>query len=165
MKPRILLLSLSALLALPLPAQEGKLVVLEIQSKELKRAAHRLGIPVEQLRNARRLLQEATDLACKIDPPPPFDTYQQPAHLWQQIDRLHAEGTLKALINVARAAARDATNRASYRYATSTAFMLMSRIHPADYETARRFIRDWPPPPASAGESTHEYLAALERQL
>jgi hypothetical protein len=63
-------LILFVLFQVPLFAQTGKVIIVNTTSKELKRAAHRLRIPVEQLQNAQQSLQEATDLLDKIDPYP-----------------------------------------------------------------------------------------------
>ena len=50
--------------------QESKVTNTGTVSKELRRTARRLHIPVEQLKKARRTLQEATDLAKQIKPFP-----------------------------------------------------------------------------------------------
>ena len=52
----------------PPAAQEGKLIVVNVDSKDLKRTACRLRIPVERVKNAREALQEATDLAKRVRP-------------------------------------------------------------------------------------------------
>lgn len=164
MKPRTVFPWLPALFALPLMAQEGKLIVPQPQSKELKRTAHRLGIPAEQLRHARRILQEATDLACRLDPAP-LEGFQELASLWQQIDPKQAQAAVNPLIGVARSIARDATSFPRYQQAAYAAFTLAGEAFRADFEAAHRFIRDWPPPPESAGKGARDYLAGLERHL
>jgi len=54
------------------PAQEGG----GRSDKELKRAAHRLHIDVEKLKNARQALREATELARRLEPLPVRHVYQ-----------------------------------------------------------------------------------------
>ena len=99
-------------------SQESKFVVVNKTSKELRRTAHRLHMPVEQLKNARLALQEATDLANTMDPFPvsQIGTLTQN---WKQLDRSRADAVIESFIRELRSEAADAPN---FQYLSSLNF-------------------------------------------
>lgn len=148
----------------PVYAQEGKLVIVDTTSKELKRAAHRLRIPPEQLRNARQVLQEATDLARKMDPLP-YDKYSMLADMWNQMNRPKAKSVLESFLEDLRSAAQEAPDLQSYQRPTMTAVSLLNQIYPQNYDKVLEAIQRWPSPPSSVGNSAQDYRTNLERQI
>jgi len=160
---RSFLLFLCASLA-PMYAQEGKLVVVDPISKELKRAAHRLRIPADQMKNARQVLQEATDLARKTDPVA-FAQFDSLAGLWIRLNPSRAKAVGQSLLDELRSAAQKATDAQSYQRATTTAMSVLQQIYQRNSEKALDEMKSWPAPPASAGNLAQEYRANLERQI
>ena len=78
-------------------AQEGRVVIADTASREVRRSAHQIHIPVGQLKNAREALREATDLARKMDPPP-YDQFNNLAQIWLQLNRTKAKGVIESFI-------------------------------------------------------------------
>ncbi len=96
------------------PAQEGR----GRSDKELKRAAHRLHIDVEKLKNARQVLREATELARRLEPLP-VQYLPQLSQLWIELDRSQAADTVESIVSDLRTAAQSAKKPESYQQATS----------------------------------------------
>jgi len=153
-----------ALLISPAAAQEGKVVVAKAGSKELKRAAHRMHIPTEQLKNARAALQDATDLARKLDPAP-FANYSQLGDTWLQLNRTKAQGVIESLFSQLRASAAKTSVLQEYQQATSAAQQLMFSLGDIDADKAVQLIRQWPDPPASSGEDGSKTRSQLDSQF
>jgi hypothetical protein len=150
-------------------AQQSQVVFVNSSSKELKRTAHRLRIPVDQLRKAREALQEATNLAIKTDPPP-VNQLSNLVRSWQNINRSNANGVVDSFIQDLRAQAAQPKDVSAYQTATSTAMSLLQSQQSqsssgADYEKILDTINSWPDPPASFGEKTATYRKDLETQL
>lgn len=142
-------------------AQESKVVVVHAGSKELKRSAHRLRIPVEQLKNARQTLQEATDLAGKIKPYPMMQVYSL-ANSWQQLNRSKMKTVVDSFIQDLRSEAAQAADPQTYMQATTTAISLMQSNAELDYEKLQQALRRWPDAPDSIAESTRKFRESLE---
>jgi hypothetical protein len=142
-------------------AQESKLVVVSTAPKELKRSAHRLRIPVDQLKKARQTLQEATDLVSKIKPYPAGQIYSL-ISIWRQLDRSRADSMVNAFIQDLRSEAAKAADPQAYTTATSTAMTIMQSQAEFDYEKLQQMLRTWPEPPASIAEATGEFRKNLE---
>jgi hypothetical protein len=133
-------------------------------SKELKRAARRLHVPIEQLKKAQKALQEATDLARQIKPFPASEI-QGLTETWRQLDRSKAKEVLDSFVQDLRTEAAGAKDFHAYQQATSTALMLLQINGGADYEKAQQIIQSWPEPPASAGEAGAKFLNGLKSSL
>ncbi len=144
-------------------AQSPKVVTASTTSKELKRTAHRLRIPVDQLKNARQALQEATDLVSRIDPSP-TDQLNSLAQSWQNLNRSKSKSIISSFIQDLRFKAAQSANYSSYQRATSAAMSLIQLTAESDYEKAMEMIRGWPDPPASLGEAAVNYLKTMESQ-
>ncbi len=145
-------------------AQESKLVVVDTTSKELKRSAHRLGIPVEQLRKARQTLQDATDLARKIKPYP-VGQLSALINSWQQLNRSRTKAVVDSFIQDLRSEAAKAADPQTYMQATSTAMSLMQSNAEFDYEKLQQMLRSWPDPPASIAEAAGKFRDGMEASL
>jgi hypothetical protein len=146
----------------PIPAQEGKLVVVNTSSKELKRTAHRLRIPVDRLKNAREALSEATELARR--PPVPQHLAHQLGNFWIELNRAKAEAALNELITRLRLAALSAATADEYLEATSSAFGLLNSLSQVDPDGAVDWRNRWPKPSASF-DGIESRVTELERQL
>ncbi len=156
-------LSLAFLLA-PALAQEGKVIVEQSGSKELKRTAHRLHIPQEQLKNARSVLQEAMELARRLDPVP-ASSLQQIGDSWVQLNRSQAPGAIESLYALVRISAAKASDLQNYQQCIFAAQGLMTSFAELDPEKALQLIRQWPNPPASLGEEAARLHDQFESQF
>lgn len=148
-------------IALSAFAQESKLVVVNTTSKELKRSAHRLRIPVEQLKKARQTLQEATDLVGKVKPYPSDQLFSL-VNSWQQLNRSKTKTVIDSLIGDLRSEAAQATDSQTYIQATSTAMSLMQSFAEFDYGKLQQLFRSWPEPPESIAEAAGKLRDSLE---
>jgi hypothetical protein len=150
------------LFALSAFAQDGKFVVANAVPKELKRTAHRLRIPVEQLKNARKALQEATDLVKTIDPYP-VDQLYNIGQNWTQLNRPKAKAVIDAFIQDLRSRAADASDMQSYQRATTAGMMLLQSMD--DYEKIQQTMQSWPEPKAAWGEIAGNFRKSLEASV
>jgi hypothetical protein len=162
--PRFALILFACYLIFPVFAQQPGIVVLSNSSKELKRAAHRLRIPVEQMKNARQTLQEATDLAKKIEPSP-IDQYFSIVQSWTQLDRSKSKIMLESLVQDLRSEAASCEDYPCYQRATSVAMSLMQSNSELDYEKTTQWMRNWPEPKASFGEAARSFRESMETQV
>jgi hypothetical protein len=160
---RSLLAFLTFSLVFPVFAQQPRVVVVDTTAKELKRSAHRLRIPVEQLKNARLVLQEATDLAESMDPFP-ADQISSLAQSWKNINKPKFQKTIDSIFQHLRAEAAEAPDGQTYTRATSAAMMLLQSTGGADYDRTIQTIRDWPEPPSTMGEAGATFRNSLESQ-
>jgi hypothetical protein len=130
-------------------------------SKELKRSARRLNIPVEQLKKARRVLQEATDLAKQIKPLP-VSHISGLIGAWQHLNHSNAKELTDYFLKELRSEAANAADFNTYIQATLTALSFVQSYGDAsDYEKALELIRSWPQPEA-AGEPAADFLRSQE---
>lgn len=147
----------------PLVAQESRLANADTTTKELKRTAHRLRIPVEQLKNARQTLQEATDLAKRLEPYP-VEQFFNLAQSWLNLNRPKAKEAINSFIQDLRSEAANSSDLQSYQRTTSMAMQLMQSTSDSDYEKTQQLIRDWPDPPASLGDAAIGFRNNMEAQ-
>jgi len=150
--------------ALQASSQEGRFVVVNKSSKELRRTAHRLRLPVEQLKNARQALHEATDLAKTMDPCPVSQIYTL-GQSWKRLDPSRASSVIESFIRELRSEAADAPNFQYYQQVTSSARMLMEQLAGEDYESVLHGIQSWPYPPASFGDTAENFRNSLETEI
>jgi hypothetical protein len=141
--------------------QEGKLTVVSATPKELKRSAHRLRIPVEQLKNVRTLLREATDLAVRLDPAPAH--LSNLARVWVLANRPEAVSAIRSMYDALRAKAQDGTGAANvYFQATAGSQALLGGLAELDAELAIRLMNEWPEPPAVLGAAAEKATSSLK---
>lgn len=139
-------------------------VVLNSSSKELKRTAHRMRIPVDQLKHARETLQEATDLAKKIQPRP-TEHYFNLAQGWVNLDKSRSAAMIESLIDDLRSEAADCSDASCYQKLTSVGMMMMQTNQETDYEKMIQLMRNWPLPKESAGEAAKSFKESMEAQV
>ncbi|NWG12897.1 MAG: hypothetical protein HXY20_05100 [Acidobacteria bacterium] len=147
-----------------IPAQKGKVVVVDSASKDLKRTAYRMRIPVERLRNARQALQEATDLA-KRARPVQVSSFAQLGASWILWHRAKAESAIKELVSTLRFAALDAREPRDYTEATSAARSLLASLAQLDPDEALLLVRRWPEPGKFLGEVAQKTRTEMESQF
>ncbi len=152
------------LFLLPIHARDGKVEVVNPGSRELKRSAFRLRMPVERLKNARAALQEATDIA-RLARPTPVEHFFQLGDFWVQLNRPKAEEAINGMLSTLRTAAQGATAPGQYRDATTAAQMLISSLSQVDPDQSVQWAREWPKPSPSLGPETQASNDDLERQL
>ncbi len=163
--PRAFCASVAFMLCLlPAVGQEGRVIVEKPGGKELKRAAHRLHIPADQLRNARAALQEATDLSRRLDAAP-ASVVAQLGDSWIQINRAKAPAAVESLYTLLRASASKASDLSSYQQATSGAQQLLFALAELDSDKATQLIHQWPDPPTSLGEDAAKLRNQLDTQF
>lgn len=133
-------------------------------SKELKRTAHRLRIPVEQLKNARAALQEATDLSRRLSPVPMM-LLSQMGDAWIQLDRSKASSAIESIYTQLSDSAAKSTSFAAYQQATGAAQGLMGPLADLDPDKALQLIRRWPDPPVGMGEEAVKAHDRMEAQF
>lgn len=145
-------------------AQAGGVTVVDSGSRELKRTAHSLPMPPEQLKNARSALQEATDLVKQMDPMPQSEL-DHLARLWVDINRPKAAMVLEGLIEKFRKLALAATDLESYRDCTDRAQSLLKPLAELDPDKGLLLARQWPAPPLSSGPAGAGVRNSLEAQV
>jgi hypothetical protein len=144
--------------------QESKIVIVNTASKELKRTARRLRIPVEQLKKARQALQEATDLVKKTKPFP-SSQLSSLKESWRQLNRSRAKEVDDSFIQDLRSEAAHAADFNAYQQATSAAMSFGQSFGDSDYEKMQELVRSWPDPPASAGEAGEKFRSNMEANV
>src|SRR5688572_11904152 len=123
------------------PSQDSlRPIVVDSREKELKRTAYRLRIPVEQLRNARRALEEATETAERLQPSPPNEVSSL-GRLWLYTNRSAALARLESLGAKLHDRAEQSTESAVYHSATSAAWSLLWAVVELDAGRAIDFLR------------------------
>ena len=147
---------------LPCFAQKPGVVIANSPSKELKRAAHRLRIPVGQLKDAREALQLATVLAGKMEPYP-ADQLLNLAQMWEQVERRKAETVVKSFVRELRSRAAECQDFGCYQKYTSSAMMLMQSKF--DYAEVLAELESWPEPKESSGGQAGIFLDRMKSQF
>ena len=151
-------LSLIVLLGLALPS------FAEQPSKELKRTAHRMHISAEQLNNAREALQDATDLAKKIEPYP-VDQLSIISQTWFQLNHSKAKGVVESFIGDLHSRAADCVDLPCYQQALSTALMLVQSNPEIGYQEAAQALQGWPDPKDSFSDSATAFRDNMQAQV
>jgi tetratricopeptide (TPR) repeat protein len=150
-------------------AQQPRVVLVNSSSKELKRTARRLRITVEQLKNAREALEEATDLAETIDPLP-ISQISNLMRFWQNLDKSKAQGVMDGFVQDLREKAANAKDANVYQLATSSAMSIVqSQMSQSgsgtDYDKMMDLINSWPEPSAALGPQASSFRKSLENSL
>jgi hypothetical protein len=160
---KILLLLPAFFFVLPIFPEETKITGSDSEVKELRITAHRLHIPVEQLKNARQALQEATDLSMNSM----RDDYSIPRALyscWRQMNPSRADEIADEFIRTLRSEAVRTTEPLAYQEITGSAVGFMTLITNYDFEKMQPFIRSWPGP--SAGTTIPpDFMKNLESRM
>lgn len=146
----------------PVVPGQGRVVEIASQGKDLKRTARRLRIGVEQLKNARDALQEATDLARHSLEPSVFSQLPQG---WIRLNRAKSPSVLEDLFGWLRVSVRNAPDAQAYQRGSSAARSLLSSLATLDSERAAALWRQWPDPPASLGDSAREIKEQIDKQF
>jgi tetratricopeptide (TPR) repeat protein len=149
-------------LVLPCFAEKPGTVPVSSSSKELRRAAHRLRIPVEQMKRARRVLQDATDLVRSTEPHP-YEQVPALVQMWNQINHPKAQEVVESFIQDLRIEVADCPDFSCYQRMTSNAMTLMQLDF--DYEKATEQLRSWPEPKPEFGDAARLFRNNLENQI
>jgi hypothetical protein len=160
----LLILALVAVMPFRAPAQEGKVVVENVTSKELKRAAHRMGITTDQLKNARLALQEATDLILNAKAVQASQVTSL-GYLWMQVYRTRAQGALEAVYRRLKTLATSAPDAPAYQAATAAAQSVLYTCSQLDPENALLMSSQWPNPPSSYGNAVTNLPQGMQKPL
>ncbi len=141
------------LLSGPVLSGQARSVAIEDQARDLKRTAHQLRISVEQVKNAREALQEATDLARKSQE---ASVFSQLTQYWTRLNRAQAPAALADLYAWLRGSARDARDAATYQRCTATAQSFLMSFAQLDAARALDLWKLWPDPPAALGSAAQK---------
>jgi hypothetical protein len=150
--------------ASPILTQEGKVVLVNSESKDLKRTAYRLRIPVERLKNARQALQDATDLIKRVQPVPAAYVGQI-SNSWVMLNRPKAKASIKDIFSALRTMAVEAREPKAYTDATAAASQVLTMLAQLDPDEALRLTKGWPEPAKTLGESAMRAKSGLESQF
>jgi hypothetical protein len=145
-------------------AQEGKVIVVNTESKDLKRTARRLRVCVDRVKNARVALQEATDVAKRIDPVPASEMAGLGTY-WVMLDRSKAVEKITDLLSVVRKSAQTAKELSAYSNSTTTAGMLLVALAGLDLDKATEIVNKWPGPPDNSGEAGEKVRSNLQTEF
>jgi hypothetical protein len=140
--------------------QSGRVEVADSGAKELKRTAHRLRMPVENLRKARAVLEEATELARR--PEIPMQSAAMLGFMWVQYQRSAAPAKLELLLAGPRRRAQEADDLAAYKAAITAAQPTLAQLAEVDAERATELASQWPAPPRAAGPEGEEARRGME---
>jgi hypothetical protein len=146
----IFLLFLAAAIAANAQDQTGKVIIVNAGAKELRRTAHKMRIPVEQLKNARSALQDAIDLVKKMDPYP-TDQLMNLSQNLVQLNRPKAKSILQGFVQNLRLKAEAASDAQTYQTATSSAMLIMQVNSIFEQGELLDMIQTWPEPKESFG--------------
>jgi tetratricopeptide (TPR) repeat protein len=134
------------------------------EEKELKRIAHRMRIPVEQLENARSALQEATDLAITLDPFP-TSKINNIVSDWNTLQPSKAESVSEYFALELQLRALEAMDDKSYTQATSSGTTILSNLASINYHKAGEILSTWPYPLESFGEAAIKARYRMESNV
>jgi hypothetical protein len=146
-------------------AQDSRLVVVDTSTKQLSRIAHRWQIPVENVRTARALIEEATEFARRHEGT--AQSVKELASLWSQMHPSLAAAKIELLMGRVRTRAQEADDLGAYKAAVTEAKDLLVMIVLLDEEKALDIARHWPAPPQGTGpegeDARRDLYTALRR--
>jgi hypothetical protein len=148
--------------AFPVFAQDSKFAT-DSSSKELKRTAHLLHISAQQLKNARQALQEATDLARKMESCP-IEQYVNLAQSWNQLNPGKSKEIIESFIQDLRSEAENSNDLLSYNQATSSAMMLVNQSSNLGHEYLLQLVQSWPEVPPESGDGASTFRNDMIKQ-
>ncbi len=156
-------LTLAILCSLAL-AQDGKVTVVNTESRDLKRTARRLRICVDRLKNARTALEEANNVAKRIDPVPASQIVAIGTY-WVMLDRSRAVEKMADLLAVLRKSAQAAKELSVYSNSTSAARALLVTLARLDLDKATEIANKWPAPPENTGDPGERARSNLQTEF
>jgi hypothetical protein len=130
--------------------------------RDLKRTAHQLRITVEQLKNARAALQEATGYAAHSTD---ASSLSQLAQSWIRVDRAKAQGAIEAMYAQLRVDAQGASDAVTYQRYMSAAEAVLVALTLLDLDRAIDLWSQWPDPPAALGASAEQMRDQMKKQF
>ena len=150
--------------AFPVLAKDYESGSTDKEEKELKRIAHRMRIPVEQLENARSALQEATDLVITLDPFP-TSRINNIVSDWNTLQPSKAESVSEFFVLELQLRAQEAIDDKSYTQATSSATTILNKLVSINYHKAEEILSTWPYPLESFGEAAIQARYRMESSV
>lgn len=143
---------------------EPKVVVERLDSSDLERTAHRLRISVEQLQQARQVLDEATELLAKAELQD-LAKGGQIAAFWGKIHRRQAIDRLEGLIMQRSRQVPGLEDPSGYDVLTKWAIQTASRLASLHPSRALQAVEAWPPPPRHLGERAADLYEQIHSKL
>ncbi|MEJ2245592.1 MAG: hypothetical protein P8Y80_05830 [Acidobacteriota bacterium] len=151
-------------MAFPVLAKDYESGSTDKEEKELKRIAHRMRIPVEQLENARSALQEATELAIMLEPLPTSEI-SSIVSAWSTLQPSKAESVSEYFVLELQLRALEAIDDRSYAQVTSSATTILNKLASINYHKAEEILSTWPYPLESFGESAIQARYRMESSV
>ncbi|MEJ2109192.1 MAG: hypothetical protein P8Z37_04610, partial [Acidobacteriota bacterium] len=161
---KMVVIFIAFFMASPLLAADSDSKSTDQDKKELKRMAHRLRIPTEQLENARSALQEATDLAGTMDPFP-ASKINMIISEWKSLHPSKVESASEYFILALQLQALEAVDEASYSQANSHATSILRTLASINYKKAKEILMAWPYPPESFGEAAMQSYDRMQTSV
>ena len=112
-------------------------------SRDQKRTAYKLRISVQQLKNARSALKDATKLARGMDPFPIQQTLDLERY-WIQLHPTKASDTIESFLADLRLLAKESSDEKEYSHFTLAAQRLLSELVKIDEKKAFDLAEKWP---------------------
>ncbi len=144
------LLPLSFLIASSAVLAQRRVEVSGTDDRDLVRAAHRLGVSVERIKQGRQVLRRISDLVPDMvgeEPVAPL------AGAWMRLERRRAAAEIKQILAELRDRAARSRDRKAYDLATGDARAVSVALKLAAGEEGGDFLSDWPEPPAGTTAS------------
>ncbi len=152
-------------LAVPLVFAQRRVEVRTGEGLELRRAAYRLGVPVERVRQGRQLLERATDL---LDSAAGKRSVEPLAAAWASLDREGAPRQIRRILERLRALAADSQEQGSYDILTRDASAILATAKLLYPDASFPSSENWPEPPEAGtgspqGRAAHQPLERSRR--
>ena len=128
---------------------QRRVVVHSAADRDLRLTAHRLGVPVDRVEKGRQALRMASGLVGEVTGEPSVSVL---AKLWSSLDRKHAIGEIRGMIEVLRKKAEGASGNETYRPATAAAGSLRAALVRLDVDAAKAALENWPAAPEGKEE-------------
>jgi len=133
--------------------------------KDIETAAQVMFVPVEKLKKARQILQEAIDQARRVKPLPVSQMFFL-VEISQQLNPSKSKETIDFFIQDLRSQAANAKDLKTYQKTTSTAMLIVQFNGVASgSEKQLQFIKSWPEASAAVGEAGMKYRRSLENSI
>ena len=152
----------AALIGTTLSVSFGQIEVVDPTSRDLKRTAHKVRMTIEQLKNARAALQEATELARDMEPVPTHQISSLGGH-WIRLHPTKAPREIESLLDHLRPLAKESRNEQDYSRYTAAAKRLLNDLVKVDENKAFDLAERWPA--SEAVENTVGIQSRLQEQI
>lgn len=146
-------------------AQQPRVTVQKPGDKELKRTAHRLHITVDRLKNARAMLEEATEAASRPEFFSQGGELSRLGHLWIRVDLSRAAAVLEPLFHRFKTAAALARDAGDYQRNCRAAGEILPALSQLDFRRAIQLVEQWPAPSTQLGEAAQQAYAQMTSQF